>query len=204
MGKQPHLITYNYIHIHTMAADLNSCWTELTLTWTHVQVCLSQFHAESCWWSGVLACPLELTFNLATGTGLSRPGCTCRFSTRYFTIKESVFPGFDTRFIKLEFDAKPICRLGFLIASKNKVLRAISRFLAPPQNCWKCENCVVFAISFERCSVFKFNFKHSKAHVLEPQKHQEYARMISAHASGSAWRAENWMTAYLNSQLHTP
>ena len=92
-----------------------------------------------------------------------------RFSTREFTMKESVFQGFDTRFIKLEFDAEPICRLGFLIASRNKVLRAISRFRAPPRNCRKCENCVVFAISFERGRAFKFCFEGSKAHVLHPQ-----------------------------------
>ena len=41
-------------------------------------------------------------------------------------MKESVFHVFDTRFVKLEFDAKSICRLGFLIDPKNKVLRAIS------------------------------------------------------------------------------
>ena len=42
-------------------------------------------------------------------------------------------------FIKLEFDAEPVCCLGCLIASRNKVLRAIPRFRAPPQNCRKCK-----------------------------------------------------------------
>ena len=76
--------------------------------------------------------------------------------------------GFDTRFIKLEFDVEPIGCLGFLIASKNKVLRAISRFRAPPRNCRKCENRDIFAISFERNRAFKFGFEHSKARVLAP------------------------------------
>ena len=80
-------------------------------------------------------------------------------------MKESVFLGFDTRFIKLEFDAEPICRLGFLIASKNKVLRAISRFQAPPRTCRKCENRDIFAISFERGRAFKFGFVHSTSRI---------------------------------------
>ena len=107
------------------------------------------------------------------------------------TMKESVFPGFDPRFIKPKFDAEPICCLGFLIASRNKVLRAISRFRAPPRNCRKCENCVVFAISFERCRAFKFCFEESKAHVLAPPKHQEYSGLRFVHARGSARCAEN-------------
>ena len=106
-------------------------------------------------------------------------------------MKESVFLGFDTRFIKLEFDVEPICRLGFLIASKNKVLRAISRFRAPPRNCRKCENRDIFAISFERDRAFKFGFVHSKAHASIPQKHQEYSGLLSVHARGRARRAEN-------------
>ena len=96
-----------------------------------------------------------------------------RFSTREFTMKESVFQGFDTRFIKLEFDAEPICRLGFLIASRNKVLRAISRFRAPPPKCRKCENHPIFAISFEHDRAFKFCFEGLEAHVSEPQKQKE-------------------------------
>ena len=106
-------------------------------------------------------------------------------------MKESVFLGFDTRFIKLEFDGETISRLGFLIASRNKVLRAISRFRAPPRNCRKCENCVVFAISFERGRAFKFCFEGSKAHFLAPLKHQEYSGLRFVHARGSARSAEN-------------
>ena len=106
-------------------------------------------------------------------------------------MKESVCLGFDTRFIKLEFDAKPICRLGFLIASRNKVLRANSRFWAPPRNCRKFQNRLVFAISFERGRAFKFGFEHSKAHILEPRKQKEYFGLLSFHARGRARRFEN-------------
>jgi hypothetical protein len=105
-------------------------------------------------------------------------------------MKESVFPGFDTRFIKLEFDAEPICRLGFLIDSRNNVLRAISRFRAPPPKCRKCENHDIFAISFERDSALTFGFEHSKAHVLAPRKHQEYSGLLYAPARGRARRFE--------------
>ena len=101
-----------------------------------------------------------------------------RFSTRKITIKESVFHVFDTRFIKIEFAAEPICRLIFLIVSKNKVLRVISRFRAPPQNFRKCENRDIFAISFERGRAFKFGFQHSKAYVLTLWKHQEYTGLL--------------------------
>jgi hypothetical protein len=80
---------------------------------------------------------------------------------------------------------------GFLIVSKDKVLRAISRFRAPPRNCRKCQNRLVFAISFERGSAFKFGFEHSKAHVLEPRKQKEYLGLLDVHARGSARRAEN-------------
>ena len=114
-----------------------------------------------------------------------------RLSTRKFTMKESVFLGFDTRFIKLEFDAETICCLGFLITSRNKILRAISRFRAPPRNCRKCENRDIFAISFERVRAFKFCFEGSKALVPEPRKQKEYSGLLSFHARGSARRAEN-------------
>jgi hypothetical protein len=110
---------------------------------------------------------------------------------RNINMKDSVFLGFDTRFIKLEFDAEPICRLGFLIASRNKALRAISRFRAPPQNCRKCENRVVFAISLERGRAFKFGFEQSKAHVQGPWEHQEYSGLLYVHARGRARRAED-------------
>ena len=106
-------------------------------------------------------------------------------------MNKSVFLGFDTRFIELKLDAEPICRLGFLIASKNKVLRAISRFRAPPRNCRKCENRDIFAISFERGRAFKFGFEHSKARVLAPWKQKEYSGLLSVHARGRARRAEN-------------
>ena len=106
-------------------------------------------------------------------------------------MKESVFHVFDNSFIKLQFDAEPICRLGFLIASRNNVLRMISRFLAPPRNCRKCENRLVFAILFERGHASKFCFEGSKAHVLQLRKQKEYSGLLSFHARGSAQRAEN-------------
>jgi hypothetical protein len=42
----------------------------------------------------------------------------------------------------------------------------IAIFNFPPQNCRKCENRDIFAISFERSRTFKFGFEHSKAHVI--------------------------------------
>jgi hypothetical protein len=85
------------------------------------------------------------------------------------------------------------CRLHFLIASRNKVLRAISWFWAPPRNCRKCENRDIFAISFEHGSAFKFYFEGSKAHVLQPRKHQEYSGLISDSGCGTQ---EVWSAVY--------
>ena len=87
---------------------------------------------------------------------------------------------------KLEFDAELICRLEFLIASKNKVLRAISRFRAPPRKCRNCANRPIFVISFERDRAFKFCFEGLEAHVPEPQKQKENLDQLCLQACGRA------------------
>ena len=105
-------------------------------------------------------------------------------------MKESVFLGFDTRFIKLEFDSEPICRLGFLIASRNKVLRAISRFRAPPPKCRKCENHRIFAISFEPDRAVEFYFEALEATTTETHKQEENSDQLCLQACGRARRAD--------------
>ena len=101
-----------------------------------------------------------------------------------------MFLGFDTRFIKLEFDSEQLCRLGISIASRNKVLRAISRFRAPPPKCRKCENHTIFAISFEHDRAFKICFEGLEAHVPEPRKQEENSDQLCLQACGRARRAD--------------
>jgi hypothetical protein len=40
-------------------------------------------------------------------------------------------------------------------------------------------------------NAFEFGFEQWETHVTEPRKHQEYLRLLAAHASGCALRAEN-------------
>ena len=113
-----------------------------------------------------------------------------KFFGKKYRKQQAVFLGFDTRFIKLEFHSEPICRLGFLIASRNKVLRAISWFRAPPRKCWKCENHRIFAISFERDRAFKFCFEGLEANVPETQKQKENSDQLCLQACGRARRSD--------------